>query len=269
VGSLILGVALALFARDAFAWGLETHVFFAQWLLANLSFANAELGAAAARLPQLVLAGACLPDLALAGRLLGTAAFRRAHEWSMLRRMAAAPPEDADRALAIGYASHLIADVVAHNEFVPEHEARIARVRHVTHAIAEFAMDEHVKASLELSPSDALNAARPAVLEFVTRAFRCDAALVERAAGFLSRADRNLRASRLPRVCRRTVAFFYRDPAYRFDGYVSRVKTRLQQLEAALAGEFVDWVSSDPEGRGRDTVADDRARQHVARIMQS
>ena len=266
--SLLLGAALALFARDAFAWGLETHVFFAQWVLTSLSFADGELRAAAARLPQLVLAGACLPDLALAGKLLGTAAFRRAHEWAMLRRMAAAPPEDADRALAIGYASHLLADVVAHNDFVPEHEARIAHVPHVTHAIAEFAMDEHVRAALALSPSDALAGDRSALIRFVTRAFRCDASLAERATSFLARADRHLRASRLPRVCRRAVGLFYRDPAYRFDGYLSRVKTRLQDLEGALAGEFVDWISSDPEGRGRDAVADRRPGEHIARVMQ-
>jgi hypothetical protein len=93
--------ALTLFPGDALAWGLETHLFFAQWLLAALPFADPGLRGAAARLPRLVLAGACLPDLALAGKALGLVAFRRAHEWSTLRRMTSAPRSDADRALAM------------------------------------------------------------------------------------------------------------------------------------------------------------------------
>ena len=54
------------FAPDAAAWGLQTHVFLAQWLLAAAPFADPQLRAAVLRLPRLVLAGACLPDLSLA-----------------------------------------------------------------------------------------------------------------------------------------------------------------------------------------------------------
>ncbi|MGE5641344.1 MAG: zinc dependent phospholipase C family protein, partial [Clostridia bacterium] len=106
---------LALFAPDALAWGLQTHVFFGQYALLGLSFADPRLREAATRLPALVLAGACLPDLALAGGALGTPAFRRAHRWSTLRRLATAPRDEAELALALGYASHLVVDVVAHN----------------------------------------------------------------------------------------------------------------------------------------------------------
>src|SRR5919201_2996198 len=173
---LLVLLALAFFSTDALAWGLETHLFFAQWLLAALPLADPELRAAAARLPRLVLAGACLPDLALAGKILGTPAFRRAHSWATLRRIGAAPADDASRALGIGYASHLLADIVAHNVFVPEHERRIARVPHVTHAIAELAMDQHVRDLLTLSPSAALGEDRPALVAFTTRIFPCDAA---------------------------------------------------------------------------------------------
>jgi len=248
VKALFIAVPLALFSADALAWGLETHLFFAQWLLAALPFADPELRAAAARLPRLVLAGACLPDLALAGRMLGMPAFRRAHSWATLRRIGAAPADDTGRALAIGYASHLLADIVAHNVFVPEHERRIARVPHVTHAIAEFAMDQHIRRELSMSPTTALSAERPALIAFVTRIFPCDAALAERAIAFLARADGALRASALPRLCRRIVDAYYRDPAYRFERYLDAVRTGLGELEPALAGQYTDWVSADPEG---------------------
>ena len=168
--------------------------------------------------------------------------------------MSAAPRSDADRALAVGYASHLVSDVVAHNDFVPEHEARIARVQHVTHAIAEFALDQHVRASLRLSPGAALQGERALVAEFVAHAFRCSEPMAERALAFLVRADDTLRASPLPRLCRRAVA---------------RVQRRLADIELALAGGFTDWVSSDPEGRAGDRAADQRARGYVARVMQT
>ena len=245
---LLLAIPLALFSADALAWGLETHVFFAQWLLAALPLADRELRAAALRFPQLVLAGACLPDLALAGKVLGTPAFRRAHNWATLRRAAAAPPDDESRAIAIGYASHLVADIVAHNVFVPEHERRIARVPHVTHAIAEFAMDHQIRGALTLSPSAALCAERATLIDFATRLFPCDAQLAARGLDFLARADGLLRASALPRLCRRVVEGCYRDSTYRFGLYLQAVRARLAAVEAALAGEFIDGVSCDPEG---------------------
>ena len=101
-------LCLLAFPTDALAWGLQTHVYFAHWLVLALPFADPELRRVVARLPRLVLTGACLPDLALAGKMLATPAFRRAHNWSMLRRVAAAPRDDTELALAIGYASHLV-----------------------------------------------------------------------------------------------------------------------------------------------------------------
>ncbi|HYL88652.1 MAG TPA: zinc dependent phospholipase C family protein [Burkholderiales bacterium] len=266
---LLLGIWLLHFAPDAFAWGLETHIFFAQWVLAALPLADRELRNACLRLPGLVLAGACLPDLALAGKVLGTPAFCRAHHWATLKRMAAAPRSDTDRALAVGYASHLVADVIAHNQFVPEHESRIARVRHVTHAIAEFAMDHHVRPGLIASPGGALAGARASAIDFAARVFPCGEALAARGIDWLTRADNTLRASPVPKLCRRTLDFFYRDPAYRFERYIDAVKRELVALEPALAGRFVDWVSLDAEGRGRDAGAERSAGQHVARIVQA
>lgn len=225
-----------LFAPDAFAWGLQTHVFLAQWLLAALPLSDPQFRAAALRLPRLVLAGACLPDLALAGRMLGLAAFRRAHRWSTLRRLAAAC-WDEERAVAVGYASHLLADVLAHNRFVPEHEQRIADVPHVTHALCEWAMDEHLQDSLTTTPSDLLNSEMHALAEAAARTFRCDERTARRGIGFLARAEHALRASRLPRLCRRAVRLVGTD----FDAYVGEATAFVRQVEAVLQGAELPW----------------------------
>jgi hypothetical protein len=267
--SLICGLPLALFAPEALAWGLQTHLFYAQWALLALPLADAELRAAVRRLPRLVLAGACLPDLALAGKALGTPAFRRAHRWATLARIAAAPRSDEERALAVGYASHLVVDVVAHQHFVPEHEARIARVEHVTHALAEWAMDDYLKDWVLVSPTQAIEYDVELLVDFVAHRFRCEERLAARALRLLARADRALRASPVPRLCRALVRRFDRHLEARFEAYARESTARLAGMEAALAGGYADWDGLDPERSGGDRGADRRAGEHIARVMQA
>jgi hypothetical protein len=233
-------LAAALFAPDAHAWGLQTHVFLAQWALAAAPLADPQIRAAALRLPRLVLAGACLPDLALAGRALGLATFRRAHQWSTLRRLAAAC-WDEERAIAVGYASHLLADVVAHNRFVPEHEQRIADVPHLTHALCEWAMDEHLKAQLEEEPAALLLSETRTLAEAVARTFRCSDLLARRGILFLARAERSLRVSGLPRLCRGAVSLLDRDMTRRFDAYVRDATRMVRPIGAVLGGTEPRW----------------------------
>lgn len=226
---------LVLFSPDAAAWGLQTHVSLAQWALLAVPFADPQIREAARRLPRLVLAGACLPDLALAGRLLGLGAFRRAHQWSTLRRLAATC-WDEERAIAVGYATHLLADVVAHNRFVPEHERRIVDVPHVTHALCEWAMDEHVRPALEAQPAELLAAEMSTLVESASRVFRCAAPVARRALRFLGGAERVLRVSRLSRLCRSTMPWVHRDPRAHFDGYLADARSMILQAEAVLGG---------------------------------
>lgn len=266
---LAYAVPLALFAPDASAWGLQTHVCLAQVALLTLPFADPQLRGAALRFPRLVLAGACLPDLMLAGHALRTPAFARAHRWSTLRRLAATPRCDADRALALGYASHLVTDVVAHNHFVPEHEARLARVPHATHALAEWAMDRHLRADLPAQPRDLLRENMAEIAGFVARSFRCPEPLARRALALLGGADAWLRASPLPSLCAAALRLFDRQVDGRLDAYVDRTLQTLPGIEGALGGAFTDWVESDPEGHGGDQRPEGGARQHVAGIVQS
>jgi Zinc dependent phospholipase C len=228
-------VAGALFAPDAFAWGLQTHVFLAQWALAAVPLADAQVRGAVLRLPRLVLAGACLPDLALAGRMLGLTAFRRAHQWSTLRRLAAACCDE-ERAITVGYASHLLADVVAHNRFVPEHERRILNVPHATHALCEWAMDEHLRPGLRAQPGELLSAEASTLAQAAGRIFDCPERLALRALRVLECAERTLRASRLPRLCRRAMRALYADISPRFDAYVGDAAALVRRIDALLQG---------------------------------
>lgn len=256
------------YVPDAHAWGLQTHVFLAQYALAAVPLVDPELRAAARRLPRLVLAGACLPDLAIVGRFfLGSAAFRRSHLWSTLRRIAASAHDDHHRALALGYATHLVSDVVAHNEFVPEHEARFGRTAMIGHLVSEWAMDRYLQHRVR--PAEALEEAGPHAVEFVARAFRCGEGFARRALAILMRGDRFLRASPAPVLCRAAVGLRVQNWQRRFGLYLARTAQGLETLETALAGGFEDWTGLDPEGSEGNDGTDRRAREHIARVMQA
>lgn len=254
---LLLGLSLVACAGDALAWGLQTHLFFAQHLLLALPLADPEIRRAALRLPRLVLAGACLPDLALAGRALGVAAFRGCHGWPTLRRFAAAATDE-ERAIALGYASHLLADVVAHNAFVPEHEARIARVAMATHALCEWAMDEHVRPAAFVAPEDVLEAERDTLAAVAAARLRCEERLVRRALELLARANRLLRRLRIAALSRRIARRFDHLLAARFDAYARETVAALAQVGPALEGivpaaepEPAEPVAFAPAAAGR------------------
>lgn len=245
----IFFLCAALFAPDALAWGLQTHVFLAQWALAAVPLADPRLRAAVLRLPRLMLAGACLPDLALIGRFLRLREFQRSHQWSTLKRFAAVCRSDEELAVAVGYASHLLADVVAHNRFVPEHERRIVDVPHVTHAICEWAMDEHLRPGIRLAPSALLLAERAALVPVAARIFDCREAVVNRALGCLARADQLLRASPLPRLCRRVVDLFDLEVVARFDAYLGDASALVRRIEAVLQGTEPRWQPEPAPGQ--------------------
>jgi hypothetical protein len=264
----LCALLVLLYAPDANAWGLQTHVFLAHYALAAVSLADPEWRAAAQALPRLVLAGACLPDLAMVGRFwLHSPAFRRSHLWATLRRIAASPRSDYDRALALGYATHLVSDVVAHNAFVPEHEARLGRTAMVGHLASEWAMDHWLQQ--KLGPAEALEEAGEHAVQFVASAFHCSESFSRRALRVLARGERALRASPAPALCRAVVALRVRNSERRFSLYLARTTRVLEAVETALAGGFEDWSGLDPEGGQGDGGADRRAGQHVARVMQA
>jgi hypothetical protein len=231
----LLGVALLAFAGDACAWGLQSHVFFGQQVLLAAPLLDPELRRAALRFPRLVLAGACLPDLALAGAALGVRLFRRNHHWPAAHRLAAAQCDE-ERAVALGYASHLVADVVAHNRFVPEHERRVADVAYVTHALCEWAMDDYLRPWVAAAPGELLRVERRQLADIVARRWRCPEAIALRVIDWLAGADRLLRAVRLPRVARGLLRLADRRLAPRFDAYVRETSAMLVQVGAVLAG---------------------------------
>ena len=144
---------LSLMAMDANAWGLYTHIYFAQWLLMATPLLDPKLHGVIKKFPTLVMAGACLPDLAIISK-----SFNTTHQWQKAEWMMANANTDEELAIAIGYTSHLFVDVVAHNHFVPAFEAKWKRIPWlnksvITHIASEWAMDAHIAKHIDYTPN--------------------------------------------------------------------------------------------------------------------
>ena len=66
------------------------------------------------------------------------------HRWTIVDSMLEAAESPRERAFALGYQSHLAADTIAHNNFVPYHLARYARSKGFGHIYWEMRADRFV-----------------------------------------------------------------------------------------------------------------------------
>jgi hypothetical protein len=70
-----------------------------------------------------------------------------------------------------------------------------------------------------------------------------------RALRFLGRAERVLRTSRLPRLCRRAMQILYADLAPRFDAYMSDAAGLVRRIDALLQGAEPRWQPEPEPGQ--------------------
>jgi len=237
---LLYASPLFLTSGDALAWGLQTHVYFAQLLFWAVPLIDPALRRAVLRHPQLAMAGACMPDLALVGPRLGSNAFAQTHRWASAHELLGAARDEAEQAIAVGYASHLLVDVIAHNHFVPAHEKLLADIPWLTHVAVEWAMDAHVARHAFAQPAALLLEHAVQVADFAARHFGCSGRLALHAVHLLGRADHGLRRSRIPAACYRLLRLD-RTLQQRFDDYVQATTRRLVQLNRVLNQEAPVW----------------------------
>ena len=225
-------------SADAHAWGLYTHVYFAQWLVWGVPLLDGELRRAVSRYPRLVLAGACLPDLALIGGVVGTRAYDNTHCWQNAAALLAQARHDEDRALIVGFYSHLYADVVAHHHFVPAHENLWVDWPMVAHIVAEWAMDAHIAQHLTARPGELLNETKPQIVSLLMHHYALSEKQAAASVSALARADGVLRHLYLPQCLYHSLMRIDRRLQHRFEHFVSETNSRLPGINRVLAGEI-------------------------------
>lgn len=239
---LLWCISLSSFALDANAWGLFTHIYFAQWLVtAAPLLLDAKIQQAIKKYPQLVMAGACLPDLAIISK-----SFNTTHQWHIAEKMLNKASTEQEIAIAVGYTSHLFVDVIAHNHFVPAHEAKWSRVPWlnkavVTHIAAEWAMDAHIAQHVVLSPYQLITAHIQPLSLFIAPIFTVSQPSAKTQLVRLAWADRALRVSRLSWLIllglKASDLVFVKHLNY----YLTKTKLAMQQFDQSIQGIRPSW----------------------------
>jgi len=74
-------------------------------------------------------------------------AYGHCHGWKIIEDMRALATTPREEAFILGYLSHLAADTIAHNHFVPYHLARFARTKGLGHLYWEMSADRFIPES--------------------------------------------------------------------------------------------------------------------------
>jgi hypothetical protein len=234
-------IPLLLWSADAHAWGLYTHVYFAQLLLWAIPLTEPRFKRAIKAFPKLVLAGACLPDLALLSEHPWGEPFSTTHQWKRARQLLDDAKSDEEFALSLGFVSHLLVDVIAHNHFVPAHEKMWGNVPVLTHAACEWAMDMHIRQYLYAEPAELMRAHRGELADYVSQHFACPRSLAARGVDILAGAENLLRTSRLSNFCYQGGRWFDAGMQRRFNFYLKETSAHLTHIDRILLGEEPVW----------------------------
>lgn len=110
-------IATAVLPHPLYAWTPGTHIYLGEAVLANLGSLPALVGDLLRAFPFDFLYGNIAADSSIAKKYAPVG--RHCHSWLVGQEIHDLARTDALRAFGLGYLSHLAADVVAHNYFVP------------------------------------------------------------------------------------------------------------------------------------------------------
>jgi hypothetical protein len=124
---------------QAFAFGPATHVFLGSTLLDMLHLLPPALATLLRAHPQSFLYGSMAADISFAKKYVP--AGRHCHFWHVGEEILQEAANDRLRAVAYGYLSHLAADTIAHNFFVPRQLLLTSSSKALGHGYWEHRLD--------------------------------------------------------------------------------------------------------------------------------
>jgi hypothetical protein len=130
---------LLLLPSPAYAFGPATHVFLGSTLLDMLYLLPPSLATLLRSHPQSFLYGSMAADISFAKKYVP--AGRHCHFWHVGEEILREARNDRLRAVAYGYLSHLAADTIAHNFFVPRQLLLTSSTKALGHGYWEHRLD--------------------------------------------------------------------------------------------------------------------------------
>ena len=139
---LVLLTVGALVPEQLHAWTPGTHIYLGQSVLENLAMLPGNTADLLRAFPYDYLYGNIAADSSIAKHYAPVS--RHCHHWHVGQEIHDHAQSDAMRAFGLGYLSHLAADVVAHNYFVPRQLALTSSTPSVGHAYWESRFETHL-----------------------------------------------------------------------------------------------------------------------------
>jgi hypothetical protein len=137
---VLIAAVLLLFLPDAaFAFGPAAHVYLGSHLLDALTLIPPNIADIIRAHPQSFLYGSMAADISFAKKYVP--AGRHCHFWHVGEEILQTAQNDRLRAVGYGYLSHLAADTIAHNFFVPRQLMLTASTKALGHAYWEHRLD--------------------------------------------------------------------------------------------------------------------------------
>ncbi len=154
---LALGVGLALLALIVIpstlaAWTPGTHIFLGESVLANLSQLPTTIADLIRAFPYDFLYGNIAADTSIAKKYAPVG--RHCHSWHVGQEILERAGDDALRVFGMGYLSHLAADAVAHNYFVPRQLVVTSSTIALGHSYWESRFETHLGESYSREAMD-------------------------------------------------------------------------------------------------------------------
>jgi Zinc dependent phospholipase C len=136
----LLGIALA--PGVAHAWTPATHIYLGESVLSNLAALPTPVGDLLRAFPYDFLYGNIAADTSMAKKYAPVG--RHCHAWHVGREIFELAHTDALRAFGLGYLSHLAADTVAHNFYVPRQLVLTSSTAALGHSYWESRLETHL-----------------------------------------------------------------------------------------------------------------------------
>jgi hypothetical protein len=134
--------ALVLFPDTAHAWTPGTHIYLGETVLANLHQLPTTIADLLRAFPYDFLYGNIAADTSIAKKYAPVG--RHCHAWHVGQEIHDLAPTDPLRAFGLGYLSHLAADTVAHNFYVPRQLCLTSSTAALGHSYWESRFETHL-----------------------------------------------------------------------------------------------------------------------------
>lgn len=139
---LMMVIAGVVLPDTLHAWTPATHIYLGQSVLENLTLLSTPVADLLRAFPFDFLYGNIAADSSIAKNYAPVS--RHCHHWHVGQEIHDHAGSDALRAFGLGYLSHLSADAVAHNYFVPRQLALTSSTPSVGHAYWESRFEAHL-----------------------------------------------------------------------------------------------------------------------------